>query len=122
MARLVTCGGELIVGSPQEAPAGFTGSVASTFSNVRTGTSAISCVDSTGSQASFITWTAAPAVAASTTLYARVYLRASTGLPASSSQVVALSGAVSARLTSAGKLQLWNESGTPAQIGSHSVA
>ena len=127
MARLVTLGGEIspaaaAAGSP-EYPGGFTGSVAQGLTNIRSGSGCILCTDNTGSQASFVTLIAGPAVGASTTLYVRFYVQFRAGdLPAPSAQIVALAGIISARATSGGKLQLWNESGTPAQIGSDSSA
>ena len=57
--------------------------------------------------------------------YKRNYLRFS-ALPTSTVRVMTMETAsvplVGARLTAAGKLQLWNETGTPAQIGSDSAA
>lgn len=59
--------------------------------------------------------------------YVRIYMRFG-ALPSSTVRVMQMEdGAsfaplVSARLTSAGKLQLWNQTGTPAQIGSDSAA
>lgn len=62
-------------------------------------------------------------MSASTTYYYRAYLRFP-ALPGATAKIfTASSGTVaSARLTTGGKLQLWNDSGTPAQIGSDSAA
>ena len=59
--------------------------------------------------------------------YARIYYRFA-ALPASTVRIMQFEDSatfaplVSARITSAGKLQLWNQTGTPAQIGSDSAA
>lgn len=57
--------------------------------------------------------------------YPRIYMRFS-ALPSSTVRIMQMGSAaagdlVQARLTSAGKLQLWNGTGTPAQIGSDSA-
>lgn len=57
--------------------------------------------------------------------YVRIYQRFG-ALPSSTVRVMQLEDSggalVSAKLTAAGKLQLWNQTGTPAQIGSDSAA
>lgn len=57
--------------------------------------------------------------------YARLYFRV-TALPASTVRIMYFAdnstSLAGARLTSGGKIQLWNETGTPAQIGSDSTA
>lgn len=59
--------------------------------------------------------------------WTRCYFYFASALPSADCQIMQfLNGSsaplISARLTSAGKLQLWNETGTPAQIGSDSAA
>lgn len=127
MARLVVSGGEVRdhtttdIGSPD----GVTGGAAATTTETttfRSGNSAIKCAG-TAANTSF-RWFPLGTVASGTGVYGRAYIYVS-ALPNATKKVAAFvtsaDGAlVSARLTAAGKLQLWNDAGA-AQIGGDSA-
>jgi hypothetical protein len=126
MVRLITDGAELQTATTVAAdasPDGYgAGTVAPTIDTgtYRGGKAAQKCAG-TATATSYWIW-AFTAPAAGTTLYARRYLRVDV-LPTTTKRV-ALFGTtalISVRLTSAGKLQLWNDTGTPAQIGADSA-
>ena len=92
----------------------------------RSGPSCIK-VDSTGTNSLGNLFTAWGSLGANG-YYVRIYMRFG-ALPASTVRVMQMDDSagspaalVSAKLTAAGKLQLWNQTGTPAQIGSDSAA
>ena len=78
--------------------------------------------DSTGSNLA-VTMIFLGVFQASTTYYTRMYVRLA-ALPTTSARIFGNTGAAifGVRITSTGKLQLWNEVATAAQIGSDSVA
>jgi hypothetical protein len=80
------------------------------------------CASGAGNAAGFQTILGTLAV--STTYFLRAYFAPSSALPSAAASVLGCTGTtgVSARLTPGGKLQLWNNEGTPAQIGSDSAA
>jgi hypothetical protein len=125
MARIVTSGGEIrdhptaSIGGPD----GYSGGAAATtteLTTIRSGKAAINCPGTSANTAFRIF--PFPAPSAGTSLYARVYFRVS-ALP-NATKIIArfTAGAtniVGARLTSAGKLQLFH--GASTQIGSDST-
>jgi hypothetical protein len=125
MARLATSGGALRdhqttdIGSP-DGVSGGTAATTTELSIVRSGNCSLLC-SGTSTLTAFRWWPFAGALA--TGYYTRAYLRFS-ALPSATKKVLAAVTAadgvlVSARLTSGGKLQLWNDvAGT--QIGSDS--
>jgi hypothetical protein len=123
MARLHTSGGEIRdhnTVAAEASPDGRSAGAALTTTDTgifRGGSASIKC-NGTSVNTSFREWVIAPA--AGTGIYARVYLRFS-ALPSATKKVLRIGTVqVSARLTSAGNLQLWNDAaGT--QIGSDSA-
>jgi hypothetical protein len=128
MARLLTSGGGEIRDHPTSdigSPDGFAAGVAMCVTDttvVRSGSASIKC-PGTSTDTSFRVWPFATP-AAGVAVMPRIYWRCS-ALPTATATVAALvtsaDGAlISARLTSAGLLQLWNDAGS-AQIGSDSA-
>lgn len=133
MGRVLTTGLEAQAHSTEGE--GATTSVAATpptydTSFARSGTTSIKCTTAAAGAAVCV-WELGPvntstAIGNTDTLYDRVYFHF-TDLPASTVPIMRLSDAapvtarISARLTSAGKLQLWNDTAAT-QIGSDSVA
>jgi hypothetical protein len=127
MARLITSGGEIRDHPTADvnSPDGITAGATATTTNTTTPRSGLACLACAGTAAntSFRQWAfTAPALGAQ--VYGRVYFRVS-ALPASTQKVAALTTAaggvlISARLTVAGALQLWNDVGA-AQIGADST-
>src|SRR5215831_3350705 len=133
MARLATCGAEIDLTGSSPDTGSITGTVTRDTTLFRSGLASYKC-DSTGSnqQALFSVPSSTSifgtpfASAASITGYARAYMNFSAA-PGSSTNVLRLlvsgattSGGISARLTSGGKLQLWNNVAST-QIGSDSA-
>jgi hypothetical protein len=105
---------------------GGVGNVTYVTTNQRSGSRAFQ-VDSTGSNSvAYLSttngWTGALDTTYSSRGAHRLGALPTTTVPIAVFATLAGAAIISARLTSAGKLQLWNETGTPAQIGSDSVA
>lgn len=128
MARLVTSGGEIRDHPTTNAgsPDGYSGGAAATTTEtsvVRSGSASFKCAG-TAANTSFRIFPVTFASAANR--WARVWVRFS-ALPNATKKIIAVTGGAtlhcSVRLTSAGKLQLWNDrSGAVLQIGSDSAA
>lgn len=121
MARQVTCGAEVEVANrtgPDQTST--SGTVTRDTALFRSGLASYKC-DSTGSNVAAMV-TPQGTVTVSTTAYFRAYFCFS-ALPASTISIfqVLFSTGFSARITSGGKIQLWNDS-TAAQVGSDSAA
>lgn len=125
MARQLTSGFEIALVASSAAGQGdgriIDGSPVLQGSVVRSGAQALSCPSGAGNNLARVrrefTGTAST--------YMRVYFRV-TALPASTVPIfrylISAGPVISARLTSGGKIQMWNDTGTPAQIGSDSAA
>lgn len=135
MARLLTAGAEskdvanlTFVESPQaftQTGGGIsvTGAPTADTTIKRTGAASFKFNTAAGSVASAVTFKPLPSALADT-VFCRAYMQF-TDLPTTGGQILnfkVASAIVSCRLSSGGKFQLWNETGTPAQIGSNSAA
>jgi hypothetical protein len=121
MARKLTAGYELAVaaGFDSTMTAVLTGAVTRDTTNQRTGVGCMKCDSAAGNAAAFQQLHSNLAVGAN---YLRAYIRFA-GLPTAAARVMGslLNIGVSVRLTTGGKLQLWNNV-TETQIGSDSAA
>jgi len=121
MARIVTSGAEITAGgSDSTCPDGQSvGTVTRDTGTFRSGLASFKCAGVSGSSHyKAWNWTAP---ASGTTQYIRGYLNFS-AFPTNTITVIQFFGLVAGKITSGGLLQLWNLTGTPAQIGSSSSA
>lgn len=90
------------------------------LTRVRSGSAALKCDSGAGNASAYFGF--AGPIAASITTYTRVFFSFD-ALPSSTVPILSMGTVIwSVRLTAAGKVQLWNDAGAPAQIGSDSSA
>ncbi len=123
MARFDTFGGEIgvVAGSATpDTPTANAGAVTRDTSNQRTGTGCLKFDTAAGNAAATVTTSLTGASSANRSLFIRQYVRFP-ALPGATANILTYGSAFSARVTSGGKLQFFNDNAAT-QIGSDSAA